>query len=120
MATPTLPPYSDQESEVEIEVFEAGADDARNIYTMPHEWQIETSGTTPMASPIKMEPRLYRSWKPKSPKKSVHDRKSPQKSSFRNKEPEQSPDEQLPANLPTKRLNYDACNNNGNMRFLIE
>ena len=72
MATPTLTPYSDLESEEEVEVYEvyeAGSDDVRNLITQPQEWQIACTGSTPAPSPIKVEPRPYRNWKPKAPGK---------------------------------------------------
>ena len=111
MATPTLTPYSDYESEEEVEVYEAGSDDVRNLITQPQEWQIACTGSTPAPSPIKVEPRLYRDWKPKSPRKTTHDRMSPTKSNFRQKRSELGDDESL------QRLNYDNFNNNGNMNF---
>ena len=110
MATPTLTPYSDYESEEEVEVYEAGSDDVRNLITQPQEWQIACTGSTPAPSPIKVEPRPYRNWKPKSPRKTIHDRMSP-KSNFRQKRSEQDGDE-----LP-QRLYFDNFNNNGNMNY---
>ena len=111
MATPTLTPYSDYESEEEVEVYEAGSDDVRNLITQPQEWQIACTGSTPAPSPIKVEPRPYRNWKPKSPRKTIHDRMSPTKSNFRQRRSEHDEDELL------QRLNYDSFNNNGNMNF---
>ena len=127
MAPQNLSPYSDQEPEEEVElevfeVYEAGIDDVRNLKARPHEWQHECTGTTPAPSPVKVEPKLYRDWKPKSPRKTIHDRMSPMKSNFRQNRSEQKHEERLPAQQTPKSPGFDTYNdnfnNNGNMSFL--